>query len=442
MDAVADESDTTNNCSTSVQFTVSAAPPPPQGDPDLVVAAPSVTDSRPTAGAPFTLSATVRNDGNGDASATTTLRYYLSTDAVITTDDTAVGTGAVAALATAESAAAAVDLTAPATPGTHYYGACVDPVTDESDTTNNCSPAVQVEVVSPLSFQGTVADQTYPTGQAITPLVLPAATGGRGSLTYSLLPDIPGLSFDPDQRTLGGTPTEAGSHLMAYAVTDGTDSISSAFTINVGQTGRYRGSGDQVFFLNPDGALLDAKPYTLILGNASAEVYVVATNTTTYDMDPHVVRLDLREASAAGGLQAAAQDDYVPPPRPAASARVPEYAWITEFNNNPPPLSRRPAPRGSDRPQMQSRRGVAEGDRFTFRHLEGGNVVLIPATARGVVTDGDTTAVLWVDDREWGAVLPRLRAVRDRRDGRRAGGPLPPPRRRQRHPRLGHGRLR
>ena len=39
-----------------------------------------------------------------------------------------------------------MDLTAPATPGVYYYGACVAPVTDESDTTNNCSASVQVTV--------------------------------------------------------------------------------------------------------------------------------------------------------------------------------------------------------------------------------------------------------------------------------------------------------
>ena len=399
VDAVAGEADTTNNCSISVQVTVADAPPPPRKDPDLVVAPPSVSDGQPTAGDSFTLSATVRNDGDGDAPATT-LRFYLSTDAAISTDDTEIGTAVVAALATAVSASASVDLAAPADPGTYFYGACVDAVAGEADTTNNCSASVQVEAVSPLSFQGTVADQTYPTGQAITPLVLPAATGGRGSLIYSLRPDIPGLSFDPVQRTLSGTPTEAGSHLMSYAVTDGTDSISSAFTITIepaGLSSRYRGTGDQVFVLNPDGAMLNAEPYTLDLGNASAEVYLIATNTATYHMDPHIERLDLR------GRRAAVQDGYVPPPRsPAASARVPERAWITEFNNNPP-LSRRSARAEGARLQTQSQRRVAEGDRFTFRDLDDNrNLVFIPATARKVVTDGDTTVALWVADRDWG----------------------------------------
>ena len=39
--------------------------------------------------------------------------------------------------------------TAPSAAGTYYYGACVDAVTDESDTTNNCSSSVQVTVTAP-----------------------------------------------------------------------------------------------------------------------------------------------------------------------------------------------------------------------------------------------------------------------------------------------------
>ena len=113
-----------------------------------MVAATSVGDSSPTAGATFTLSATVRNDGEG-ASAATTLRYYRSTDATITTSDTAVGTDEVAGLAASGSSRQSVILVAPATAGTYYYGACVDSVTGESDITNNCSSSVQVTVPEP-----------------------------------------------------------------------------------------------------------------------------------------------------------------------------------------------------------------------------------------------------------------------------------------------------
>ena len=146
VDAVTGESDTTNNCSGFVSVVVSESPP--QTNPDLAVGSPTVSDSSPTTGATFTLSATVRNDGDG-AAAATTLHYYRSTDATITTADTSVGTDAVGGLAAAATSSESIDLTAPSAPGTYYYGACVDAVTGESDTTNNCSSAVSVTVSAP-----------------------------------------------------------------------------------------------------------------------------------------------------------------------------------------------------------------------------------------------------------------------------------------------------
>ena len=140
VEAVSDESDTANNCSAAVTVTVGAAPAP-----DLVVDTPTVDTSAPAAGARFTLSATVRNQGNG-RSHSTTLRYYQSSDPTITNGDTEVGTDSVSGLDASESGDESISLDAPSTPGTYYYGACVDAVSDESDTTNNCSPAVTVTV--------------------------------------------------------------------------------------------------------------------------------------------------------------------------------------------------------------------------------------------------------------------------------------------------------
>ena len=143
VDAVAGESNTANNCSTSVQVTVRE----PE-HPDLTVVSPTVSDNRPAPGASFTLSATVQNDGNGESSATT-LRYYRSADATITTSDTEVGTDAAAGLAASVSDSRSVDMAAPSAPGTYYYGACVDAVAGESNTANNCSTSVQVTVQEP-----------------------------------------------------------------------------------------------------------------------------------------------------------------------------------------------------------------------------------------------------------------------------------------------------
>ena len=142
VDAIATESDTSNNCSRTVALTV-AGPPRPQ--PDLMVHSPYVTIASPIAEQSFTLGATVRNQGDVDAGATT-LRYYLSSDGTIATSDTQVGTVAVADLPAYTSREESVDLTAPKAPGTYHYGACVDPVPGESETTDNCSAAVSVTV--------------------------------------------------------------------------------------------------------------------------------------------------------------------------------------------------------------------------------------------------------------------------------------------------------
>ena len=136
VDTVPGESNAANNCSTATVVTVGAATAP-----DLVVDTPTVDASAPAAGARFTLSATVRNQGRG-ASDSTTLRYYQSADSTITTGDTEVGTDSVSRLGASASGDESVSLTAPSTPVTYYYGACVDAVSDESDTTNNCSAAV------------------------------------------------------------------------------------------------------------------------------------------------------------------------------------------------------------------------------------------------------------------------------------------------------------
>ena len=143
VDAVTDESDTTDNCSDSVKVDVEAPKYP-----DLEVGPPSVSDSSPTAGTSFLLSATVRNNGDGEASATW-LRYYRSTDATIETTDTEVGFRVVGVLSASGTSAKSLWVIAPATAGAYYYGACVDAVTDESDASDNCSAAVQVDVAEP-----------------------------------------------------------------------------------------------------------------------------------------------------------------------------------------------------------------------------------------------------------------------------------------------------
>ena len=107
-------------------------PPRPRpgapSDADLVVDAPAVDDSTPDAGAEFTLSATVRNRGGGKSAT----------------------------------------LNAPADGGTYYCGACVDAVTDESDTAFVLVRVYQVSdslTISPDSVSLAVDRDGHPEGR-------------------------------------------------------------------------------------------------------------------------------------------------------------------------------------------------------------------------------------------------------------------------------------
>ncbi len=162
VDAVAGESDGANNCSGGVKVTVSE---PPEG-PDLVVESAGVSASSLDTGQSFTLSATVRNRG-GTVAAATTLRWYRSTDAAISTADTAAGTDAVSGLAASASSAESVALSAPASAGVYYYGACVDAVAGESDGANNCSGGVKVTVSEPPDGPDLVVESAGVTASAL-----------------------------------------------------------------------------------------------------------------------------------------------------------------------------------------------------------------------------------------------------------------------------------
>ena len=153
VDAVPGESDTANNCSVSVRVTVSGTQQPVQGQPDLVVGTPTVGDASVETGGSFTLSATVSNQGDGGSPATT-LRYYWSTDQMVTTTHTEVGTDDVGALAATGTSEESISLTARNSMGRYWYGACVDVVADESNTTNNCSAPVAVRVEAPQQPEG------------------------------------------------------------------------------------------------------------------------------------------------------------------------------------------------------------------------------------------------------------------------------------------------
>ena len=88
-------------------------------------------------------------------------------------------------------------------------------------------------------FAGAAAALSATVGTAITPVVLPAATGD-GTLTYSVSALPAGLAFNAATRTISGTPTAAETKTITYTVIDGdtgadlpAESAAQTFTITV-----------------------------------------------------------------------------------------------------------------------------------------------------------------------------------------------------------------
>ena len=230
------------------QWLPNGPPTPPEPGPDLIVESPRVDKSSILPSESFTLSVTVRNQGDATTPATT-LRFYESLDDSITSLDTEVDTASVGSLAPDATIEVSVTLTAFAL-GTFYYGACIDEVANETNIDNNCSTGVKVTVsIGPtppnpvLGFNPpTIADQTFPVNTPITPLALPLATGGTAPYTYTLSPVPPGLDFDPFTQHLTGTPTTVGTTNVTYTATD-TTGVSGDLTFTITVTGSGPGPG-------------------------------------------------------------------------------------------------------------------------------------------------------------------------------------------------------
>lgn len=72
----------------------------------------------------------------------------------------------------------------------------------------------------PSFGSATIENRTYRVGTAIAATILPAGSGGLGTLEYSLSPSVPGLTFDSLTRRLQGAPSSAGEYRMTYTATD------------------------------------------------------------------------------------------------------------------------------------------------------------------------------------------------------------------------------
>ena len=94
----------------------------------------------------FRISAVVQNIGAGQSSSTS-LRWLRSDTATIRRTDNVLSTSSVRSLDRGKYQRISQSITVPGTEGTYYFGACVDPPDNETDSTNNCSTdVVTIEV--------------------------------------------------------------------------------------------------------------------------------------------------------------------------------------------------------------------------------------------------------------------------------------------------------
>ena len=154
VDATPGDTDTVNNCSQPIPITVEAQAPtlipsaaksdaPQIQGPDLVIRSLRVESPTVMIGGGVRLHITLTNQGTSAAEATT-IRYYRSLDATISAADTELRAVNVGQLNPGEIIAPWALLLSPTVSGVYYYGACVDGVASESDTSNNCSSGIQV----------------------------------------------------------------------------------------------------------------------------------------------------------------------------------------------------------------------------------------------------------------------------------------------------------
>ena len=135
-----------------------------------------------------------------------------------------------------------------------------------------------VTVEDPSFGDAAIADQTWARDVAIETLVLPAASGGDGGLTYALSPAPPdGVVFTASTRVLAGMPTTAqGATKYAYTATDEDgDAATLSFTIEV-----EAASADDASSVSVSGV-----PSRMAAG-ASALVTVTMKNTGTTTWTP------------------------------------------------------------------------------------------------------------------------------------------------------------
>lgn len=148
---------------------------------------------------------------------------------------------------------------------------------------------------------------------------------------------------------------------------------------------------DRVFFLNPDAASIGKAVYVVDLGSLSADVHVIATNTTDRPLTATIERID--DGDAVGST---VQIDDSPIRSLSVASALGEDGHLGDTSWQP----LEPGTTGNVSPAIRRASVLSVGDTFDFRDSSG---LETPATVRQLATDGTITFVVWVADADWGA---------------------------------------
>ena len=204
--------------------------------PDLVVESVGADKNTVDPGETFQLNAVIKNQGEA-ASIATPLRYYLSTDTTISDTDTQVYATILPMVAASANGEPSVELTAPNTPGTYYYGVCIDAVEGESDTTNNCSTSVAITVKNRApSAVGTLPSRTL--SEDSTPVAVDVAEyfndPDNTALTYTAVSDNTTVVLAQMRGSeVAITPIGAGDAMVTVTASDGELTATQTLSVSV-----------------------------------------------------------------------------------------------------------------------------------------------------------------------------------------------------------------
>ena len=237
VDSVPGERNTDNNCSNVVTINVRG--------PDLVVHSVSVqypfrkdTAARPDSR--FKLHATVRNQGTEDADRSP-LRYYVSLDPNLSSEDTEVATNRGRSLDINEISKTLDSgwIPTPYTSGFFYCFVCVDSLEEESDTDNNCSDPIEIRILNYAPrAKGAIPDQALTVGTSVSVDISDYFTDtNNDSLTYTASSssiNVITASMAGPEVTL--TPVGIGIANVTITASDGTLTATQTIAVTVEST--------------------------------------------------------------------------------------------------------------------------------------------------------------------------------------------------------------